>query len=407
MGSTPRKRALVVAGAGSAIEFGAPSTAALTARVEERVRKDSYLCSLGADRVYEKIRVTLADYLDGGASAVNFEHIFHCAEQLLSNTFEPTLGAVDEFKPILYPFVGRWVALNEQDALQALVRQVPDILFDELSVASDKPAVDLAPLDKFISYLRDDQVVRIYTTNYDDFILQADDSLYHGFDRSPGSGPRVFQPETFWASANENALLHLHGSVHFGFPPPDPGATELNALRWFHNRSEARRHASFNGGPERQMDGSVYYPSALITGFSKLSRMQQTPFSHYYAALSRDAMTSDMIILIGFGLTDLHILAALADAGRRRPSPPILFIDFFEHGFHAPTMWNIDTKHIEMLHSLKMLILDTYSGVAASQDLPGWTIAENGSCAVWDRGFLQLLNTLDELPTVLDRLKFA
>ena len=278
MGNPTRKKALVIAGAGAAIEFGAPSTADLTTRVEERVRADSYLCSLGSDRVYESIRITLTDYLDGGATAVNFEHIFHCAEQLLSNTFAPTLGAVDEFKPILYPFLGRWVALNEQDALQALVRKIPDILFEELSRASEKPAVGLKPLSDFIALLRGSHVSRIYTTNYDDFILQADNSLYHGFDPSLDSGPKDFQPEAFWASPNKDALLHLHGSVHFAFPPPAPGDTELNALRWFHERSEARPHASFNGGPQRQMDGSVYYPSALITGFSKLSRMQQTPF---------------------------------------------------------------------------------------------------------------------------------
>ena len=118
-------------------------------------------------------------------------------------------------------------------------------------------------------------------------------------------------------------------------------------------------------------------------------------------------MTSDLIILIGFGLTDLHIVAALADARLRRPAPPLLFIDFFEHGFHPLTMWNIDTKHIEMLHSLKMLILDTHSGVAANRDPSGWTIADNGSCAVWDRGFLQFLNTLDDLSTVMDRLNFV
>ena len=403
MPNRTRERALIITGAGAAIDFGAPSTGDLTNRVRETILQSDALRSTASDQSYERIRTTLADYLDVGASGINFEHIFHCAQEILANTFEPTPGAADEFKPILYPFVSKMGGLEQQAALTALVRTIPDILFEELSQASDSPVIALKPLSDFIVYLRNTHVTRFYTTNYDDFILQADPTLFHGFDPTAGPGPKLFQPETFSASDNTDSIFHLHGSVHLGFPPPEPGTTELNALRWFHDRAEARQHASYNGGPERQMDGSSYYPSALVTGFDKLTRIQKPPLSHYYASLVRDAATTDLIMLIGFGLTDLHVLAALADARLRHPSPPLIIVDHFEHGF-APTMWNIDTKHIEMLHALKMRILDAYSGVAANRGPPGWTIAADGLCAVWDSGFLPFLNNLDQLPNVLNRL---
>ena len=88
--------------------------------------------------------------------------------------------------------------------------------------------------------------------------------------------------------------------MHFGFPPPSHASDDLNDLRWFHNREEARLHSSYTGSAERKMDGSLYLPSALITGFDKLARMQQTPQAHYYASLARDAMTADLIVLAGF-----------------------------------------------------------------------------------------------------------
>ena len=186
-----RTRALVVTGAGASLEFGAPSTAELTRRVHERLVSDESLRQFGADQAYQRINDTLASYLRGGQAAVTFEHVYHCAQEILSTTFEPTPGAVDEYRPILYPFIGRWAALNEEDALRALVRYLPEILFSELSAASDEPKIPVTPLSRFVERLRRDHVTRIYTTNYDDFVLQAAPDLYVGFDPG-GSG----EPQT-------------------------------------------------------------------------------------------------------------------------------------------------------------------------------------------------------------------
>ena len=405
-GRTPsRKRALVIAGAGAALEFGAPSTSDLTTLVRERISTDDLMRRFGCDQACRRIDQTLSAYLVGGSDAVNFEHIFHCGQEILSNTFEPTAGAVNEFRPILYPFVGRWVALNEQTALTELVRRIPELLFSELSAASDNPRVPLTPLAEFLKHLRKTYVTRIYTTNYDDFVLQAAPDLYHGFDSTPGDGPRSFEAETFWASVDKDSVFHLHGSVHFGFPPPAHASDDLNALRWFHDRAEARLHSSYSGGAERKMDGSLYLPSALITGFDKLSRMQETPQAHYYASLARDAMTADVIFVIGFGLVDLHINGRIAEARRRRPSPPLIFVDWWPESFLCDTRWDMDRKEIEMLHALRMLIVGDYYRDNAEQIEPGWTVAKNSSCAVWDQGFLAFLNALDDFPEVLGRLK--
>ena len=400
-----RKRALVIAGAGAALEFGAPSTSDLTEVVRKRASTDDVMRDFGSDQACRRIDETLSAYLVGGSGAVNFEHIFHCAQEILANTFEPTTGAVNEFRPILYPFVGRWVAVNEETALTQLVRHIPEFLFSELSTASDNPRIPLAPLEGFVDFLRETYMTRIYTTNYDDFILQAAPDLYHGFDSTPGAGPRSFEPETFWASVDEDSVFHLHGSVHFGFPPPaDPG-DDLNVLRWFHDRAEARLHSSYSSSPERKMDGCLYFPSALITGFDKLSRMQQTPQAHYYASLARDAMAADVIFVIGFGLVDLHINARIAEARRRRPCPPVVFVDWWEDSFLCKTRWDMGRKEIEMLHALRMLIVGDYYRDNAILIEPGWTIAKDGSCAVWDKGFQEFLKSLDELPKILGRLR--
>ena len=399
-------RALVVTGAGASLEFGAPSTAALTRRVHERLVSEEF-SQFGADQAFQRINDTLASYLRGGQAAVTFEHVYHCAQESLATTFEPTPGAVDEYRPILYPFVGRWAALNEEDALRALVRYLPEILFSELSTASDMPEVALDPLSRFIESLRRDCVTRIYTTNYDDFVLQAAPDLYNGFDPSGGAEPQPFNGETFWNATDEDCVFHLHGSVHFGFPNPMERDSDLSVLCWYEDRAKALRHSGYNSSPERQMDGSQFIPSALITGFDKLARMQQTPQSHYYASLARDAMMADIVYVIGFSLADLHISARLAEARRRRPPPPLLFVDHWEGSFLDETRWDMGRKEIEMLHRLRLLIVGDYYEKNATAPSPGWTSAKDGSCAVWDRGFLAFLNAEEEHEQVVSRLRKA
>ena len=400
-----RKRALVILGAGASLEFGAPSTSDLTKQVRKKLLCNKFMCDVGADQAYQRINDTLALYLQGGhQAAVTFEHVYHCAQEILSTTFGPTLGAVDQFKPILYPFIGRCAVLNEENALRNLVSHLPNILFSELSAACDQPKIDLTPLSKFVQCLRKDHVTRIYTTNYDDFVLQAVPDLYYGFNPDYSAEPKHFNGEAFWNAADEDCVFHLHGSVHFGFPRPKDLTDDLSPLCWYEERAEALRYSVYNGSPERQMDGSQFIPSALITGFDKLARMQQTPQTHYYASLARDGMKADIIYVIGFGLADLHITARLAEARCRRRVPPLLFVDYWNGNFLNDTQWDIGRKEIEMLHKLRLHIVGDYYNGNVVAPSPGWTMDNNNTCAVWDKGFLAFLNAVDKHEDVVSKL---
>ena len=406
------KRALVVVGAGASLDFGAPSTADLTDRLRHRVNGDKWMESSGGKEAFRRIHDTLDGYLTSdrpdGNPVTNFEHIFHCAQEILSATFPPTPGAVNEFKPILYPFLGRWSALDEEKALTALVNFIPEVLSNELSAASARPSMPITSLAKFIALLRRDQVTRVYTTNYDDFILQAAPDLYHGFDRAEGTEPRAFQPESFWPSTDRDGVFHLHGSVHFGFPSrPHPGPDD-RTLHWFDDPADPLRRTTHAGSWESRMDGTQFISAAILTGFDKLSRMQQTPLAHYYAGLSHDAMKADVIYVIGSGLLDLHINARLAEARRRRPAPPLLFIDFWPESFLCDTRWEVAHKTTQMFHELNMLIIGDGNEHRATSGPTGWTLAKDGSCAVWDKGFRFFLGSLSSLEReVLPRLQFT
>ena len=390
MATERNKRALVLVGAGASLDFGAPSTAELTKVIEKKVRADKWMQICGSDLAYLEILKTLTGYLQGGTCAVNFEQIFHCAHELLF-TFDPVSGAVNEYRPILQPFIRRRIEADEQ-ALYALVVRMAKFIFEALSAVCEKPTTNLDPLTSFLAGLRRDHITRIYTTNYDDFLLQAAPDLYTGFDSEPSPDAKHFDHRAFWQATDTDCVFHLHGSVHLAFGG-------LGDLHWFDDRAAALCYD--NRSTEKRMDGSQIVRTAVITGLDKLSRLQKRPLSHYYASMARDTAAADIIYVLGYGLGDLHLNIFLAEARRMKPAPPLVFVDWWPNGFLYDTAFELDSKTTEMIHTLNMRVNNHYDGDEYGS---GWTLAKDRNCAIWDKGFLAFLKAPGELDSVLTEL---
>ena len=404
MKTTRKKRALVLVGAGASLEFGAPSTDKLTGTIETKVRTNKWMQCCGGASTYSKISETLANYLQDGADAVTFEHIYHCAHELLF-TFEPTPKAVNEYRPILVPFIKRRIETDE-NALQELVRAMAEFIFAEISAVCEDPKTSLEPLTEFLDNLRVDHITRIYTTNYDDFLWQAAGDLYTGFDCAPNHDAKRFDGRAFWEATDEDSVFHLHGSVHIVSPLVSPQIVspqneDLGSLYWFDDRATALNNLRDTGSRAPCMDGSQIIRTAIITGLDKLSRLQQQPFSHYYASMARDALTADIIYVIGYGLRDLHLNTWLGEARRTNPKPPLIFVDRWPHGFRDDTEGELDHKTTEMFHKLCMHINENYEGEKYGSS---WTLDKDRTCAIWDKGFLSFLRAPEEFENVIKKL---
>lgn len=353
---------------------------------------DPLMKHTGSDVAFQNIKSGLAAYLRSGKP--NFEQIYHCAHELIF-TFPPTVGAFDEFKPILQPFMSNITGIKET-ALRSLCEKIVQIIFSEFSLACDNALPDFDTFGHFMTTLSANYITRCYTTNYDDFVLRASPGLYTGFAGSLGDGPRKFELNRFWRKENTDSVFHLHGSVHMGFPHPPAGA--IGELFWFNSRAEATKYSSFSGSSPSKMDGTAFLRTTVITGLEKLSRLQQQPFSHFYAAMARDAMRADVIFVIGSGLTDLHLNSWLAQSRLREPRPPLLFIDYWKDGFEEETRFENESKTIKMFYDLRIHI-SQYEKVA------GWTISDDHSAAVWDKGFQAFLADPGTLQKILSVLK--
>ena len=395
-----KKRALVLLGAGASVEYRAPTTDQLTSAIEQGVMSDPWMKTVGGDSAFEAIKTQLKAYLHR-PGIVNFEHIYHCAHELIF-TFPPTPGAVDEFRPLLFPFLNNTSGIP-QDALRALVKKMAEVIFTEVSASCGKNPLGLRPLADFIKFLRANHVTRIYTTNYDDFVLQAVPDLYTGFAATPSTTPKRFDSDQFWHEEDRASLFHLHGSVHMDFAAPHVTSGAVGELFWFDDRATALKHASFSGGTRAslRMDGSSYVPSAVVTGLDKLSLLQQRPLSDFYSALARDAMLADLLIVIGAGLADLHLNTWLAEARSRTPVPPLLFVDYWPNSFENDTYFEPERKDTELFHRLQVHISEQLRGTRFGT---GWILANDCTSAIWDKGFQAFLNAPSEMRDVLAHL---
>jgi NAD-dependent SIR2 family protein deacetylase len=390
------KRALILFGAGASIEYGVPSTSQLTDLVEREIATDAVAKHYKGDVAAQMIFAELRKYLTKPGN-INFEQVYHCAHELL--VIQPaTLGAYDEFKPILLPFLIDKTGLS-RDALKILCQKIVEVIYREVSRSCETLKVPLDDFAGFIAKIRETYVTRIYTTNYDDLPLQAAPDLSVGF--KTANSPSPFDLRKFWHEDNRDSLYHLHGSVRMGYGDPTRGF-DIGDLAWFDSRSEAIKHASFSGSSIGKMDGTSLLRTPIVTGLEKLSRIQQRPFSHFYSMLARDAMRADIIFVIGSGLTDLHLNTWLKEARLRSPKPPLLFIDYWAKGFED-TYFDIDRKGINLFHDLQVHINDYDRGKKAGS----WLISSDQTAAIWDKGFHSFLGSLNELDAVTMQLRGA
>jgi hypothetical protein len=390
------KRGVVILGAGASVEFGAPTTIKLTEKVEQHVCSDFLMKQHGGDIAFRKIKEILLAYL-GDPALVHYERIYHCVHELIQ-FFPPNERIASEYRPLLVPFIQPTLELTKI-SLEVLDRRILQAIYKEISSACKTPACSLGSFCAFLQEFKKDHILRIYSTNHDDFPLQAVGDLYTGFELN--SAP--FDVDRFWREWNVPAIFHLHGSIHMGFADPSEGR-DISEIIWFTDRDDAYNHMRFMyPSGERRPDGGLAARFPLITGLDKLSNIQQRPFCYYYAALAKDLAEADLIYVIGSGLGDLHVNTWLREARSRKPFTPLLFVGYWPNGF-ANERFELNHNLIEMSHSLNVytddLLVQDYRGMA------GWTVTKDRTAAIWDQGFQKFLANPDALKSVLKLLAF-
>jgi SIR2-like protein len=387
--SKPRMTVLV--GSGASIEFGVSGVKDLTRALNDRTRADEYARYVGADAALDTIIAKLKT-LYADPAEVNFERIYHVANRLMQHARNPD-QALPEFKPILHPFMAALPPEFDERRLRALERAYVKHLF--AIIAEESALADVSAIKTFVDQLQTAYLPRIYSLNYDDLFWRAAPDLLTGFGRVPGPNP--FDGSTFFAQTDRAALFYLHGSIHISFAHPPRG--DIGELFWFEEVDDAAKSSDFHGSSPGQADGTFIERSPLVTGLEKSASVLTAPFSYYFSELLRDLMTSDIILVIGYGLADPHVNAHLRLARTSPRQPRLVVIDYFDwmkvFANNSPWINNFS-------HTLHVALPDHLAAVPMG--VGDWQAIKDGKAAVWNRGFKAFLASGVDAATIAARL---
>lgn len=247
------KRALVIIGAGASVDFGLGATDWFGKEIEARLTSNTFCVANGGLDAYLAVRDGLTAFYNGEASEAHFERIYHALHEVAELT-RPIAAAVPKFRPILQSLVdvkSNYVPTHPNGMggfrdFEVACDAVIQAIYEIASLASDKPAIPLDSFAAFLRGLRRDHVVRAYTTNYDDFALQAAPIC------TPGSRPLALPARTSAltrASFGRNGIsmpcsICMGVCISAGRMCIDPTSRKLGGFQIERRRCDIRRSAN-------------------------------------------------------------------------------------------------------------------------------------------------------------------
>ncbi|WP_080098398.1 SIR2 family protein [Xanthomonas oryzae] len=392
-----KKRALVIVGAGASIEYGIPATAEFGSLIEDHLANDDYCRIKGGYDAYCEVKSKLESYYYPNPNEAHFERIYHVLHELAA--MRVTEGAVPKFKHVLKPFINQNHSFSDT-ALRAACQSTLEAIYKTCSERSITPKKPLTDLTSFLKELSNIFIPRIYSTNYDTFFEQALPGLFNGFTNQLAPGVFSFSPRDYLKEWDQPGIFHLHGSVHLGFPHL---GKDIGELAWFESTDEAIRHSRFSGSGINKMDGSTIDRSAVLTGLDKLGRIQEKPFSFYYAGLGAELTEADLILVIGSGLADLHLNNWLRDARTQNQNTPLIYVSYWQNALSLYNNYNFDPtdQTISMFRELKIDLTNLQESDFCH--IESWTVDEKSHSAVWSGGFASFLAS-EHFDSVLRRI---
>jgi hypothetical protein len=277
--------------------------------------------------------------LRGTFKNINFEHVIAALEELeticdvrmpRADEYIHVLTAITEIKRKFEPINQMWIV---QQMRRLVVNTVCKSIIDRLNLsATSSEVVQSRDLyNKFFALLNEHFRLRIFTLNYDDFI---DDILpfNDGFMEPVAvEGYGQFIRHKFMQQLNDDGdlLIHLHGSLRFGYARPGAIATSTTPSELVKYSDSSAAYNSILGiqVSDTISQGSLIPSTPIISGFSKTEKLQErpVPFGYYLNAFVDCLTRCQRVLIIGYGGNDEYINSWLLEhreLRRHDPSKP-------------------------------------------------------------------------------------
>lgn len=245
----------------------------------------------------------------------NFEELIHVLELLDSiYPIPPHDGVVDEYRPIIGPFIEVNNDLNLSHFFGIAATEACYEILKLVKEASDEIGDNSSDhhLSDGLAILGQQAILKIFSLNYDDIPERSGIPLATGFYLNEDS-PFDFDHRMVISGQEGHVHYQLHGSILFG----NTGIEKERLIPRYHTRGEAASNRTSRSSPSSAQDGHQAVPLPMITGLRKADKILFEPYASYFAAFRRLAMSTNRWLIIGYGGGDKHINAILEVARER------------------------------------------------------------------------------------------
>ncbi len=377
----------IITGAGAVLDWGAPTTTTLTEKLKTDITFKTKSKITVGQYIYNKIEEKNFGTIGFDKSQINFEHIINLIESIYNyiksdtekNHLESTVYTEmkDEIETELFSFQyiykkhgnGYYYPIkgnneicfdNRKTYLRFIYNHFIEIIVNEIEKYESKENIEKYKkinnkFNKFIQTLGK-STIRYYTTNYDRLpILISDFSPFEGFSKSNEShlkGKYVFEALEIGSNRKDNCYYNLHGSIHHNH---EGGRITNEIDKTFAIPNDY--NIQLNQSDEELLRSSI------ITGMNKSSRILFSPHLSFYNSFNIDCLHTDLLVIIGYSFSDVHLNQAIKNAIISRAAEGnkelrVLVIDY----------WEDDTMDYKLWHKMSSLKL-VYSTVLSPKSL--------------------------------------
>lgn len=226
----------------------------------------------------------------------------------------------------------------------------------------------------FINSLSGNNILRIYSLNYDNLIQQQsglDKKFYNGFDLKDSEYRSNYTQIV--QNTDKNCFFNLHGSFYFQDKPVDDFTR--NELVYNPEGPVVKR-------PEHRNEflGMPLISSQIITGNQKLFKTLIEPLSAFTYAFRYDCLDAIEIIVIGYSFGDSHINSVIASALDSNDKNRLKIITMIDN---PNSFWNFQNQMIRAFKNQKKEIQ-----TIVYADEHDWLYSENKTFSIYTKGFL-------------------
>ena len=391
------KRLTVLLGAGSTLvasPLGVPRGTHSTETLTSFVYRDHDL----AAKIHDELRTKYP--------SVNFEDILFALENLESYLMSKDINGnlrSAQIDPVISVFTAMrndlGFSLDRQNVSQSrrrLIKYIFGKMVLDLTKLRENP--DDLYLKGLIERLQQQFTLHLFTLNYDDLIDLVSDTWFDGFiEKDDGKSFSRFDGAEFLRrfDTESNSLVHLHGSIRFGFPVPHRG-NQVNpgTVVKYDDPMEAWDSYVRTFPGEILVDGQIVSQDPIISGLNKLDKLflNPSPFGYYYQSFTRSMVHVPNLLIIGYGARDPHVNEWIREFARvHGTNRKIVMVSLFQQDDIGKDLPSMDFAR-------KVMENENFKYHEMVRDVPN-TWLEMGPCFRWVQSGFPFLN-----PEILDKI---